>query len=497
MNLTQVKKVGIIGSGVAGLTTAKLLHSQGLDCTIFERNSVLGGVWAAGYSNFGVQVQKELYEFPDWPLSADVPNFTPGPVIQNYLEDYAKHFDIWPNIRFNTTVTGVKERTSPSQGGWVVTAESAGKQGTNEFDLLVICTGLFSNIPYMPQFAGEETFNGRIIHISEFTTRDIVKNKKVVVVGFGKSASDAALEASKVASKTTIVFREPHWPVPPNLLGILPFKWAMLNRLTSSLIPPYVQPSNVERVVHSLGKPLVWFWWRLVELLLIAQCRLWSRFGTRPSLIPQKPVEIDTFGESTMLPRPNFYSLMRNGSIEPHQGQISEYQSNSILLNTGEKIEADVVILATGWKSDFSFLPESVMSRLNFEDDGFYLYRHILNPQVPNLAFIGIMSTISNMLTYNLQALWLCELIKGTHQLPSGDEMQESIEQLKAWKRSWMPFSRARSSRLLLHMLHYHDELLKDIGISPLRKTGIFAPFKEAFAPYQPSDYKSIVSGKA
>ncbi len=59
-----------------------------------------------------------------------------------------------------------------------------------------------------------------------------------------------------------------------------------------------------------------------------------------------------------------------------------------------------------------------------------------------------------------------------------------------------MPYSQARSTRLLLHMLHYHDELLKDFGAIPLRKKGIFAPFKEVFAPYEPNDYHTIVSGE-
>ena len=68
MDLRSVQHVGIIGAGVAGLATAKILQAEGLDCTIFERAERLGGVWAGGYSNFGVQVQKELYQFPDWPL---------------------------------------------------------------------------------------------------------------------------------------------------------------------------------------------------------------------------------------------------------------------------------------------------------------------------------------------------------------------------------------------------------------------------------------------
>src|SRR5262249_5870000 len=78
-DLSSIRRVAIIGAGASGLATARILLAQGLDCTLFERRPTLGGVWADGYLNFGVQVQRELYEFPDWPLPADAANFTPGP----------------------------------------------------------------------------------------------------------------------------------------------------------------------------------------------------------------------------------------------------------------------------------------------------------------------------------------------------------------------------------------------------------------------------------
>ena len=62
------RKIAIIGAGVAGLSTARQLIGEGFDCTLFERNAEIGGVWSDGYLNFGAQVQRELYEFPDWPL---------------------------------------------------------------------------------------------------------------------------------------------------------------------------------------------------------------------------------------------------------------------------------------------------------------------------------------------------------------------------------------------------------------------------------------------
>ena len=110
MEFRNVERVAIIGAGVAGLATAKTLLASGISCTIFERAERLGGVWADGYSNFGVQVQKELYEFPDWPLPDDTPNFTPGPIFQKYLEAYVDRFGVRPCLRLSAKVVGLRRR---------------------------------------------------------------------------------------------------------------------------------------------------------------------------------------------------------------------------------------------------------------------------------------------------------------------------------------------------------------------------------------------------
>ena len=99
-------------------------------------------------------------------------------------------------------------------------------------------------------------------------------------------------------------------------------------------------------------------------------------------------------------------------------------------------------------------------------------------------------------MTYSLQACWLVNVLTGKLELPAIENMNKNIEMMKAWKQSWMPFSPARSARLIAHGQHYHDELVKDLGQSPLRKTGFFAPLKELIFPYEPKDYASIVSGE-
>ena len=491
--MKDVKRVGIVGTGVAGLATAKTLFAQGLDCVLFEQSDRLGGVWADGYSNFGVQAPKELYQFPDWPLPEDVPDFTPGPLFQQYLEDYVDHFQFRSSIRFKARVTKL-ERRATGDPGWTVTISGDAGSQREDFDLVVIATGLYSNVANMPSFPGEAVYQGVILHNSEVKTRSPLAGRSVAVVGYGKSAADIALEAAAVAKDVHIVFREAHWPVPRKLAGVLPIKWGSLSRMTSSFLQLYQRSNPVEQWLHSLGKPLVWVFWRILEIIIRIQCRLGTEIANGKNLLPSAPIEIDSYGEAIMVTCPEFYPLIREGRISAHRTEIGRYTPTGVVLADGDELVVDCVVLATGWKCDFGYLPADAREALGEDADGFYLYRHILHPDLPNLAFIGRATSFVSILTYCLQARWLAELIAGRVVLPERTAMLQEIEEMKAWKRTWMPFGPTRGARLFLHAQHYHDELMMEIGVDPLRKRGPFAPLKELLAPYEPVDYRAIVA---
>jgi len=420
MNNQTVRSVAIIGAGVAGLTTARSLLAEGIDCTLFESSTELGGVWSDGYLNFGAQVQRELYKFPDWPFPPDTPDFTPGPMIQQYLRNFAEQFGITSKIRFDARVIRLAEAESP-HSGWFVEFESDGEAHGMIFDRVVICTGLYSQTPHVPEFPGRDQFSGEVFHNSRLKTPDQLEGKRVAIIGYGKGASDAAVESARLAQRTHLVFREAHWPIPQKLAGLLPFKWGLLNRLCSTLLPPYQQVTPVERMMQGIGKPLAWFYWRIVETLFYFQYGLGSRFGTRVSLVPKQPVEIDAFGESTQVPKPKFFRLARDGKIDLHRTGIERFDSNGLRLANGEILDVDTVIFATGWESDFSFLSTETWNRLDPTDDGFYLYRHILHPNVSGLCFVGRAASISSILTYSLQARWLADVFTGRILLPPAE----------------------------------------------------------------------------
>jgi dimethylaniline monooxygenase (N-oxide forming) len=493
--MANIKRIAIVGSGIAGLASAKTFSEQGLDCVVYERSDRLGGVWADGYSNFGVQVPKELYEFPDWPMPGDAPHFTPGPVFQQYLEDYVDHFKFRSCIRFNASVTKLESQANTSDA-WTVTVEIDGKTQREDFDFVVIATGLYSNVPKAPSYPGESEFRGAILHNSEVKTRTPLTGRNVVVVGYGKSAADIALEASEVGKDVHLVFRDTHWPVPRLVAGVLPFKWGALNRLASACMPLYQRPSPIERGLHRFGQPLVWTFWRIFEIVIRVQYRLGAEIANGKNLLPSAPIETDACGEGSMVVHPDFFPRIHEGRISAHRTEIDRYTSDGVVLKDGIEISTDCVVLATGWKSEFGYLSDDARTALGSDDDGFYLYRHMLHPDLPNLAFVGRATAVCNILTDSLQARWLAELIAGRIVLPDPADMRREIEGIKTWKRSWMHYSPARATRLFLHAQHYHDELMTDIGVDPLRKRGLFAPLKELFAPYEPRDYRAIVAGE-
>ena len=136
----------------------------------------------------------------------------------------------------------------------------------------------------------------------------------------------------------------------------------LLHGMTSALLPLYQQASELERVIHCVGTPLVWLCWRLTSLLLYFQCRPGGAFGSRTNLVPPRPIELSGFDHTTMVARPDFYRFVRKGMINPFRDEIASFTEQGITLKSGQQLEVDVLILATGWRTDYSFLNDNVIA---------------------------------------------------------------------------------------------------------------------------------------
>ena len=112
-------KVGIIGAGFAGLSTAKVLRAFGFEVTVFEKEPDVGGVWAASrrYPGLTTQNPRTTYALSDFPMPASYPEWPSGQQVQAYLQSYAEHFGLVPFLRMSTT--GLTAQAQGAASAWV------------------------------------------------------------------------------------------------------------------------------------------------------------------------------------------------------------------------------------------------------------------------------------------------------------------------------------------------------------------------------------------
>lgn len=500
------RRVAVVGAGVAGLQAVRALKARGLDVTAFEGASKVGGLWKANYANFGVQVPKQLYEFQDFPMTSVAwGDYATGEQVQTYIESYADAFGLRHFIQFNTKVTGAQQI---GDGRWKIHTET--KEGATDiidFDYLVMATGLYSGInKYIPSIPGQEVFPGEIIHSCDFHDASVAKDKRVVVIGGGKSAVDCAIEASRAgASSVTLLQRTAYWPTPRKIAGIIPFQYIFLSRFGTALVSAHrgTFPGGSGKAVNAfrnniIGPALMRPVFALVEELFAFQ------FGLRGDLRPKQDV-VSSFYEVSLVLNSDLYDAREAGRVNVRLGEIDEYRSDGTLrLKDDSLLEADLVVSATGFNQDYSiFSDDATRENLDVQCDGVYLYRYMIPEKIPNLAFIGHVATISNISSYGLQAEWLArnltgDLVSGGTTTSSCETvattMNEEIEMRKKWARSWIPASANRGMLVLLHQTHYHDQLLRDMGLNPHRKGNFVS---EYFVPYAPADYDGIMGGQA
>jgi dimethylaniline monooxygenase (N-oxide forming) len=410
-------RVAVVGAGVAGLQAIRALKSRGFDVTAFEGASTVGGLWKANYANFGVQVPKQLYEFQDFPM-ADVAwgEYASGPQVQAYIERYADAFGLRDVVKFNTRVAGVQQRVD---GTWKVEMQSKEGTTTEDFEYLVMATGIYSvvNKVLLPGKPGQENFSGTVVHSSDFRDATAAKGKRVVVVGGGKSAIDCALEASRAgASSVTLLQRTSHWPTPRKIAGIIPFQYIFLSRLGTALVSAHrgTFPGGSGKAVNAfrnsiLGPALVKPVFRMVEELFAFQ------FALRGDLRPKADV-VSSFYDVAYVLNSDLPDMRRGEKVKMQMGEIDKYEGDSTLrLKDKSTLEADLIVSATGFAQDYSiFSDPTTREDLDLQTDGMYLYRYMLPLKVKNLAFIGHMAAISNISTYGLQAEWLARNLTGS-----------------------------------------------------------------------------------
>lgn len=119
-------RVGVIGAGVSGLAACKHFSQRGLNVTVLEAKSGIGGLWRDTYASTALQTSRRLFEFSDFPWPESASEFPMHQDLMEYLEGYAQQFGLLDKIQFDCQVVQIRRADSVATDGWKVEDESEG-----------------------------------------------------------------------------------------------------------------------------------------------------------------------------------------------------------------------------------------------------------------------------------------------------------------------------------------------------------------------------------
>lgn len=248
--------VVVVGGAAAGLSSAACLAHEGLKVVVLEKNEQAGDIWRSRYHRLHLHDIAEECHLPHLPLPDSFPKYPSRQQFAQYLDAYWKCLGL--DLRLLHVVESAEKDAS---GKWKVSVRNVTTRGKTLFTAthLVIANGIY-NDPLIPALENASEYQGLQLHSSRYTNaKDLgLVNKKVLVVGWGNSGSEIAVDLVEHGAKPTLLARSPQVIVPRHVMQV------------------------AEEVIYTHLKPLgkIPFGWTLF-LPIGAMLDIWAKFETR------------------------------------------------------------------------------------------------------------------------------------------------------------------------------------------------------------------------
>ena len=322
----------IIGASAAGLATAACLRTAGARFEILEATDVVGDAWRHHYDRLHLHTPKSASALPGLPMPAKWPRYPARDQVVRYLEVYRAHHRLQP--QFGQRVT----RLEPVDGAWVATTKDRQWSART----VVVATGANSR-PVRPVWPGIEDFTGTVLHSSEYRNGAPWEGRPVLVVGFGNSACEQAIDLVERGARPHFSVRSAVNVVPRDAFGVVP---VLQLGIAMQHLPPAVADALAWPMIRATIGDI-----RSVGLRKLP-------YGPNTQIARDRHIPLLDIGTMRHI---------RAGHIPVHPG-IARFTTDGVEFTDGSDLAVDAVVLATGFRPALEdFL---VPWRVVCDDDG-------------------------------------------------------------------------------------------------------------------------------
>lgn len=312
-DLPIVSQTIVIGAGPAGLAVGACLKQANIPCLILEQSDQVGSVWHRHYDRLHLHTDKKNSKLPYLPFPLTYPRYPSRTQVINYLESYAEKFHL--DIRFRQQVISARYENEL----WAVHTCEHLYQAQN----LVIAAG-YNREPFRPVWPGLESFKGLLVHSSEYRNGELFRGKTVLVVGFGNSGGEIAIDLCEHDVQVGLSARSGVNVIPRELFGIPILTINILQGQIAARLADAINAFILRFVIGDLTK-----------------------YGLRK--LPYGPITQMRQDAHIPLIDVGTVKLIKDGQVKVY-GEIREFCEDGVIFTDGRQIQVQAVVLATGYR---------------------------------------------------------------------------------------------------------------------------------------------------
>jgi cation diffusion facilitator CzcD-associated flavoprotein CzcO len=425
--------VVIIGAGLSGIGAACHLQASlpDLGYVILEGRERMGGTWDL-FRYPGIRSDSDMhtlgYRFKPW---KDAKAIADGPAILEYIRETAAEHGIAGRIRYRHRL--VRAEWSSEDCAWSLSVERGDPQEPRQIRcrFLLMCAGYYSyEHGHTPAFPGRERFGGPIVHPQAWPEDLDYVGKRVVVIGSGATAVTLLPELAGKAGHVVMLQRSPTYMI------AFPDEDIIANALGKVL------PANLAyRITRWKNVRLQAFifrvarrWPRFARWLLVGHARraLGPTFDVEKHFNPRyEPWE----QRLCLVPNDDLFEAIRSGRASVVTDRIQSFTETGILLESGESVDADIIVTATGLDIVVLGGVEFFVDGRQVDFSGSFTYKGVMIEKVPNMISTFGYINASWTLRADLIARFACRVLK--HMRESG--FRKCVPELRAEDEGMAP----------------------------------------------------------